>query len=354
MNEIEEEAIAALDQAEDTLDNIDEDGVAAKIQKEQEVIDDLTTTLAELYADGLNMNEGHFAHGISECSRMTKTEAKGDITRKIEDINNQGKTSLNAWVANNLNEVRVIRTTDHVSDTRYVWEFEDGTTVETGSDNRTHFMWAEFRNQIFDAAGPYLAKPEDRYAEGKEWAEFMVRLIQERKTEKTSTGPRTRAIEYVKTRIRNAGGYGNVRDAADYRGVYVEVNNDPPDDEDPVDLDVTQQECPLWRVDLLMFPNSWAKDAAEEHDITTRAVQNELDARGMTVEGRQVSETKYVGGQYQTFWKLGGNFASPAAYQPEADDDDTDTGSDSDVDGDDTAEDDSVDESDYGGIGGEE
>jgi hypothetical protein len=103
-----------------------------------------------------------------------------------------------------------------------------------------------------------------------------------------------------------------------------------------------------------MFPNSWAKDAAEEHDITTRAVQNELDARGMTVEGRQVSETKYVGGQYQTFWKLGGNFASPAAYQPEADDDDTDTGSDSDVDGDDTAEDDSVDESDYGGIGGEE
>jgi hypothetical protein len=331
------------------------------MRKEQEVIDSLTADLAELYADGLNMDESRIADSISECSRLTKTEAKQEITRKIKEIEEEGETSLNTWVYDNLDVVRVIRTSDHVSDTRYVWEFNDGTTVETGSNNRTHFNWYEYRDDIYDAAGPYLASPESHLCDGKDWREFMVRLIQERKIEKESTGPRTRAIEYLKTRIRNAEGFGNLRDATDYQGVFVEVNNDPPDDEPPVDLEAAEQECPRWRVDLLMFPNSWAKDAAEENDITTRAVQNELDARGMTVDGLRVASTEYVGGRYQTFWKLNGNFAAPAAYQPKADDElsavttdaKTDSGSDTGEPRDDDADDDSRNESSFGAIGGD-
>jgi len=339
-------------------------------------VDTLSDELAGCYLDGLNMSEGRFAKAISDASRLTKTEAKQEIKRKINESQNQDGTRLNVWISENLTQVRVIRTTDHISDTRYVWEFSDETTVETGSNSKVHFSWNHFRDEIYAAAGPYLSPPESDYCEGEDWREFMVRQIRENKTEKISTGPRTRAIEYLKTRIRNADGFGDLRDAADYQGVYVEVNNNPPDDEAPVDTSGGKQKCPLWRVDLLMFPNNWAKDAAEEHDITTRAVQNELDSRGFTIDGRRVSSTEYIGGRYQTFWKLNGSFASPAAYQPEADDhhtesnsdgddepdsnisaDDSESDSDSDSDvADDAARDqadDSDDDSDWGAIGGE-
>jgi hypothetical protein len=379
MTDVEDRAIDAVEEATTSLEAIDDDSIPAQIREEQKIVDTLSDELAECYLDGLNMSEGRFAQAISDASRLTKTEAKQEIKRKINESQNQDATRLNVWISENLTQVRVIRTTDHISDTRYVWEFSDETTVETGSNQRTHFMWPEFRDEIYDAAGPYLMKPDDGYLEGDDWRRFVVRLIQEYKNEKESIGRRTRAIEYLKTRIRNADGFGDLRDAADYQGVYVEVNNDPPDDEAEIDTSASNQECPLWRVDLLMFPNNWAKDAAEEHDITTRAVQNELDSRGFTIDGRRVSSTEYIGGRYQTFWKLNGSFASPAAYQPIADDDhqtesdsdgddepdsdisaddsesDSESDSDSDV-ADDAARDqadDSDDDSDWGAIGGE-
>jgi hypothetical protein len=346
MTNVADRAIDAVEEATDTLEAADDGSISAQMRKEQEVIDNLSEELAECYADGLSIDEGRFARAISDVSRLTKTEAKSLITRKIQEAEAEGKNPLNIWITDNLVEVRVVRTTDHISDTRYAWEFNDNTTVETGSNKKTHFSWPHFRDDIYAAGGPYLSKPEPDYCGGEEWRDFMVRQIREHKTEKESTGPRTRAIEYLKTRIRNADGFGDLRDAADYQGVYVEVNNDPPDGEAEIDTSASTQKCPLWRVDQLMFPNNWAKDAAEEHDITTRAVQNELDSRGFTVDGRRVSSTEYIGGRYQTFWILNGRLASPAAYQPIADDDHQ---TESDSDGDD----DSDDDSDWGAIGGE-
>ena len=377
MTDTADRAIDAVEEATDTLEAADDGSISAQMRKEQEVIDSLSEELAECYADGLSIDKGRFARAISDASRLTKTEAKSVIVRKIQEAEAEAQNPLNIWITDNLVEVRVVRTTDHISDTRYVWVFSDETTVETGSNSKVHFSWNHFRDEIYAAAGPYLSPPESDYCEGEDWREFMVRQIRENKTEKISTGPRTRAIEYLKTRIRNADGFGDLRDAADYQGVYAEVNNDPPDGKAEIDTSASNQECPLWRVDLLMFPNNWAKDAAEEYDITTRAVQNELDSRGFTIDGRRVSSTEYIGGRYQTFWKLNGSFASPAAYQPIADDDhqtesdsdgddepdsdisadDSESDSDSDADvADDAARDqadDSDDDSDWGAIGGE-
>ncbi len=328
MTDMKERAIDALDEATTSLKAADDDSLSAQLREEQRIIDTLSDELAECYLEGLNMAEGRFAQAISETSRLTKTEAKKEITRKIREAETEEESPVNVWVSENLAQVRVIRTTDHISDTRYVWVFDDGTTVETGSNHRTHFMWPEFRDEIYDAAGPYLTKPEDGYVQGEDWREFIVHQIQEHKIEKESIGPRTRAIEYLKKRIRNADGFGDLQDAADYQGVYIDL--EPPDD----DPDPEDEEDPLNRVESLMFQNSWVKDAAEEHEVTTRAIQNELDARGFTVDGRRVSETKYVGGRYQTFWKLNGSFASPASYEPDSDgdsDDEAKTESDSDT-----------------------
>jgi hypothetical protein len=358
MSDQMERALAALDAATESFEAIEDVSAIESFAKEQETIDTLTDELAECYIDGLQTEQGRFATAISESSSLNKTEAKSEIDRKIREKEAEEQSPVNVWVADNLDEVRVIRTTDHVSDTRYVWEFSDGTTVETasGTGHRSHFAWPDFRDEIWEAGGPYLNTPESDYADGQEWREFIVRLQNQHKIEKESTGPRTKAIEYLRTRIRNADGFGQLADAADYQGVYVEIDEDRPAEEDPVDTESPQQDCPLWRVDEIMFPNDWAKSASEEYEVTTRAVQNELSARGYTLGDRSVSSTEYVDGRYPTFWKLNGTFASPASYQPDADadpaeEDDTvsDTPADTDTDGPDS----DAEEGNFGTIGGD-
>lgn len=315
-----ERAMSALEHAVTTLEAAQDANIAVQMKKEQEAVEELADTLAECYADGMNAPEGRFAKGIAEASRLNKTEAKSLITRKIQEAEADDGQPLNRWVAENLAEVRVIRTTDHVQDTRYVWDF-GSTTVETasGEGRRGHFGWPNFRDLVYESGGPYLDDPEPDLRDGSEWRSWIVTQEQAHGVEKVYTGPRTNAVEYLKKRVRNADGYGNLRDAADMQGVYVEVNNDPPEDTEPVDTDAPEQKCPEWRVDLLMLPNEWAKDAADEYEVSTRALQNELDARGFTLdETTSVSSQEWVGGRYETFWTLNGDFAAPAAYQPEA------------------------------------
>jgi hypothetical protein len=95
-----------------------------------------------------------------------------------------------------------------------------------------------------------------------------------------------------------------------------------------------------------MLSNEWAKDAADEYEVSTRALQNELDARGFTLdETTSVSSQEWVGGRYETFWTLNGDFAAPAAYQPEASTEERENEA---TDGDSE----STDDADYGAIGG--
>lgn len=357
MSDLQNQAWNALEEAEDSLEAAADGSKIEAMRKESRIIDDLTDTLADLYLDGLKIQEGRYASVISGASTLNKTEAKNLIMRKVRESESEADETrpVNEWIADNLSEVRVIQTTDHISETRYVWEL-GGVTVETGSGRgeRTHFQWPDYRDEIYEAGGPYLDDPAPGYRDGDDWRDFIVRQIRQQKTERESVGPRTRAVEYLKNRIRNADGFGKLADAADYQGVFAEVTDEPPEDAAPIDTEAAQQDCPLWRVDLLMFPNSWAKNAAEEYEVTTRAVQNELDARGHTLDGRRVSSTEYIDGRYETFWKLNGTFASPAAYQPDADpaeEDDTvsDTPADTDTDGQDS----DVDEGNFGTVGGD-
>ncbi|WP_436910326.1 hypothetical protein [Halosimplex marinum] len=315
-----ERATTALEECLTQLEAAQEASVAVQMKKEQEAVEDLADTLAECFADGLDTPQGRFAKAVSEVSRLNKTEAKSLIARKVQEVEADDGQPLNLWVADNIEEVRVIRTTDHIQDTRYVWDF-GGVTVETasGDGRRGHFGWPNFRDLVYESGGPYLDDPQPDYRDPDEWREFIVGQEEAHGVEKVSTGPRTNGVEYLKKRVRNADGFGDLEDAADMQGVFVEVNNDPPEGVEPVDTDAPEQECPEWRVDMVMLPNDWAKDAAEEYDVSVRALQNELDARGFTVEGQtSVSSQEYVGGRYDTFWTLTGDFAAPAAYQPEA------------------------------------
>lgn len=345
-----ERATDALDECLAKLEAAGEASVSVQMKKEQEAVEELADTLADAFANGLNSSEGRFAAAVADVSRLNKTEAKSLIARKVQEAQANAGNPLNVWIADNLEEVRVIRTTDHVQDSRYVWDF-GGVTVETasGDGRRGHFSWMNFRDAIYESGGPYLDDPQPSYRDGKDWRDFIVNQEKANGVEKVATGPRTNAVDYLKKRVRNADGFGNLEDAADMQGVYVEVNNDPPEGVQPVNTDDPEQECPIWRVEMVMVPNEWAKDAAEEYEISTRALQNELDARGYTLEGQtSVSSQEYVGGRYETFWTLSGDFAAPAAYQTEAESPDGDGEGKSAAERDERA----IDDGDLGAVGG--
>lgn len=321
--DIESEAYDALEDFQERVERAQSKSTPKQIKAEQEAVNEVIDTLANLYIDGLDAPDGVFAEAISEFSRMNKTEAKEQIVRRIKEKESMFGQPLEEWVSENIEKIRETKTTDHIQDTSYTWEFGGAITVETasGDGRRGHLEWPNFREMIYEAGGPGLDQPSPNYNGREEWRDFILGLEDADEVDyekQTSKGPRTRAVEYLKDRVQFAEGYGQLEDAVDMRGCYVEVHNDPPADKQPVDTDDPSQECPLWRVELVMVPNEWPKNAADEFDVTTRALQNELDSRGHTVDGaRTVSKTEWINGVRHSFWVLDGDFAAPSGYIPE-------------------------------------
>jgi len=322
-NKPRETALAAFEDFNSVCEDVADENPAVKLRTEADAFENLTETLAECYVDGLSsIPAGQFASMVSDVSNsLNKTEAKQQIVSDTQQAksDNNGRPSLDHYINNNLQEVRIVRTTDHVDLTRYVWDFGD-TTLETesGGESRTHFNWVNFRDSIDDAGGPYCTAPRDPLTETHEWRDWIVDLRNERKTEKTNVGPRTNAVEHLQNRVRRSDAFGSLTEATDYQGVYVEVLEDRPDDAEPVDTDDTPQQLPDWRVETVYMPNEWPVNAAEEFGISTQALQNEIDARGHMLNGQgKIASQEYVSGQYVTFWVVNGDFATPSVYQPE-------------------------------------
>lgn len=315
-------AFTALETFREGIEDAEDKPPTERVVAEAQHFEQLTDTLGECYAQGLDLPTGMFADTVAEVTKsLNKTDAKAAIARKSEEakLSDRDRPRLDEWIRENLEEVRVVRTTDHVQTVNYVWDF-GAVTVETqsGREGREHYGWSLFRDAIKDAGGPYLADPPEPLRDGAEWREWIVDQEAENVVRRTFTGPRTLAVNHLQDRVRRSEGYGTLADAADMGGCYVEVVDEPPEDAEPVDTDAPVQDCPEWRVDRLMVPNTWASEAVDENGISHQALQNELEARGHTLGGSKISTEEYVGGRYATFWMLDGSFAAPAAYQPEA------------------------------------
>lgn len=318
-----ERALEAMAEFEEACEEVEDESPAVRLKQEADAFEEFTDTLGECFADGLkSMSAGQFADTVAELSSsLNKTEAKQQIASKSMALKAEetGRKPLDDWIGEKLDQVRVVRTTDHVDDTRYVWDFGD-VTVETssGEEGRGHYNYVNFRDSIHEAGGPYLLDPNDPLKDSMEWRAWIVDQLEENEQVKTTKGMRTNAVEYLQNRVRRSDAHGSLGDALNYNGVYAELSNDPPDGEDSIDTDRTPQPCPDWRVDTLYIDNEWPKEAAEEFGISTRALQNEIDARGYMLEGHsKIATQEYVDGQYVTFWVLDGDFATPAAFQPE-------------------------------------
>lgn len=241
-----------------------------------------------------------------ECSSFTKKNLVGLVDdqrariRKAGGGSGSGLPALDEWIEAELERVVRVETTDSVQDTRFRWDFSDG-TIETSTtkDGITHFSWSHFRDEIYQGLAANTAKPTRREAE--EWREWIAETIDRIGETKTNFGPRSATVEKIQEYVRDSVAFGNKADAEERGGVFL--------DDDPAR-----------NPDELCVMSSDVKRICDDQEIDVRALQQELDARGHThdrVNG--VSEGEYTDGRMVRYWVLNPDFAQPAGFMEEAD-----------------------------------
>lgn len=333
MTDATERATRARNEALERLESAaDEDSKLARMEEETAAIETFATEFAKCLQDGVNNSQvSPYAALVADASKWhTKTDVRQQIQTALEELDGKGKTPFDDVVRERLRSVQVIRTTDHKQGTTYRWEFAD-CTIETegggGKNRRGHFNWNNFRDLYLEASGNDAAKPQSDFRGGDEWRSFIVDMIDERGTSTTFEGPRTVAVKELANRIRNSNGYGTLGAMVDRDGVYVDlqVRDDLPAwwQAFAPEQEFQKGEDSLYpapgSVREVRIPNHLATRVAENNEITPRALQVELNARGHVPPrmGGRVSETKWVNGNERTWWVLSPDLATPQVYIPQ-------------------------------------
>jgi hypothetical protein len=181
----------------------------------------------------------------------------------------------------------------HFDDEGHIFQVETGEPVET-----SHYSWRHLRGSIFDVAGVWCEEPVDEMKD--DWPEIIGPFIQKRTEVEWNKGPRTCATEALQNHVHRSVAYATVEDMVDHHGVRID---DDPDDGSPSEI---------W------IPNTEVSKVCDDHSISERALQVQLNADGYTVDRiGGVSETTFVHGDKFTYWVLSADFADVGSYEPE-------------------------------------
>ena len=295
-----DDALVAMDDAAD-IDNPVEQAKA-----EERAVEEFVDSMAAAVVDGYSKTMAKETCGmVSDVSQhYTKTALKDRLTEAIstKKVETSDRRRFDAILTEDLREVVVIRTTDAKQETKYRWEFPNG-SVETqaDSDGRAHFHWSTFRDEYFDCIGEDAAKPCEDLLDGEEWREFIVGIIDDHGREQTTRGPRTETVEQLKDYISRSRAFNDLQTVVERDAVYI--------DADPRDADPDE----IWVL------NHDIKRICEDNELSTvRELQIELDARGLTTPRiRGVSETTTVNGKTVTYWVLDADIATPDEFVPD-------------------------------------
>jgi|GEM_PF-6586170 len=294
-------ALTALDEANGL------EGPVEEAQAEQRAVEEFVEEVATAVSDGYSATQAKQLCGVVSdvANHYTKTALKETLAEAIEriDVEQSDRRQFDAILNDDLQEVVIVRTTDAKQETKYRWEFTDG-SVETHADSegRAHFSWNVFRNEYFDAIGEDATKPDQDLRDGEAWREFIVEKIEAKGREVTTRGPRTAAVEQLADFISRSRAYNDLGDAVERDALYLDAD---PREEEPEELWVLNHDI---------------KRICEDNELgTVRELQIELDARGHTVDRvAGVSESTTLDGKNVTYWVLSAGFAEPAEFIPEA------------------------------------
>jgi hypothetical protein len=278
-----------------------------------------------------------------ELDRYTKTDLKGEF--KTHFSNGNDGSAFDVIIENRLQSVQAVHSSDAKQGTVWRWEFSDGVVLETEASKdggRLHHHWEQFRNDYFDALvaldkGEPLGDPQDDRSDFEEWQQWINQQILAHAEPVEHVGPRTEAVRMLRDYIERNVAYCDLSIMRERNGIWVD---------DSELTSVTELRVPLEEI----------KRICDEISVTTRALQIELDARGLTHDGTNgVSGAGYVDGVRVPYWALTPSIADPeeivaepstpaekaverAADQHDADQTSVGGESESDDDGDDTGE----------------
>lgn len=279
-----------------------------------EAVEEVIDVLVSAYAAGLERATADmWLKQLSEQSNSayTKSGLEDLFERRIDAAVSKesaaGETGevtprVTAFLEERLQKVVVNRVTDHNVDTSYQWHFNDGLDVVFSTTGGTHWDWYQFRERYFDETGVDLREPKD--GDANDWRSFVVTLINERGEESHVRGPRTETIGGLKNYIERRTAFADLDVAAYREGVYQ-------DGEDAAELWVLSKDI---------------QRLCAEREVTTRGLQEELRARGLTT-GSRVAERRRSNGTRVTWWRLSATIAEPRAFES-GDDVETDEGDD--------------------------
>jgi hypothetical protein len=308
LDRLEELTAAAQDasNAEDT---------AAIARRENQVVGDACEAVGELSANGdISKAEKNQLAGVlsDELAQYTKTDLKNEFDDYFQ--REQSGTPFDKLIEDRLEEIVVIKNTDHRQGAMFRWHFSDGVQLETETTEegtRLHRAWQQFKELYFEARvaageGERIADPTQERRDSDQWREFVNDLILDHATTVEHVGPRTEAVRQLRDHIERHAAYTDMDTVRNRAGVGIDADADTVDD-----LDANAR---------IHVPTQDIKRICDQVGITTRALQVELDARGLTADGMAgVSDATYCNGERFPFWVVTAALAEPATITHDAD-----------------------------------
>lgn len=243
---------------------------------------------------------------ITDPIRSATEETR--LERSKADIGLDEGYALDKYLETNLVQVKKYESTDNHADPRYLWEFDDGTAVETHSG--LPYEWYEFWKKLTAAtdkqllpefASEEIGDPDDdpQYAvlslgpESRPWAkdnyiQCISDLEGDRVTHVETVGPRTEVWEAVRNHIGRSRAVTDLTDAIENKAVHVTHTDDG-------DL------AEVW------VPTAIINTEADDHGVEPHALHSEVIARGADSDelgGEKIAEAKRAGTTTTRFWRL--------------------------------------------------
>jgi len=308
----------ALEQVVNTAERATDEGGVTQMRAENAAVGDACEFVAEFSERGeLSSAESNALADMlgDTLARYNKTDLKQEFREVFVEESQRG-TPFNVLLENRLESVTVVKTTDRRQGQVFRWHFSDGVMLETEQSKdgtRKHNDWRGFKQDYFDALlatgnGERIAEPEKEMNDPEDWVEWISGLLLDHAEEQVHVGPRTEAVRQLRDLVERSAAYLDMEHMRDRQGVWIDADADDVEDGELVtdggvsELRVSQQAI---------------KRVCDEASISTRALQVELDARGLTAGGSGVSDAEYIDGRRVPFWSLDPSFADPQEVVPE-------------------------------------
>lgn len=264
----------------------------AELSKQGKLAESEMNSLADLLSDAL--------------ARYTKTDIKQEFQEHYAESGGDG-IQFNTLLEDRLDELQVVHSTDAKQGTVWRWHFSDGVKLETEvskDGKRKHYDWKAFKHDYFDALislgeGERIADPDPDLRDPEDWQDWIDDLILKHSDPVEHVGPRTEGVRMLRDYIERNLAYTDLSDVRDRQGVWV-----PAENEEEISAD--------GGADEIRVPSEEIKRICDQVGISTRALQVELEARGLTQPDRNgVSDAAYDDGVRVPYWALTGTIGDP-------------------------------------------